>query len=104
MFSASNAAESPLNLAKAVADITPKTPLADTAPEFRLPQKAMSVRDAALSASETVPVELSAGRVLAVPTVGCPPAVPIAACGEKIDKQTIERFLYYGIKECTVVK
>ena len=104
MFTPSNGADTPLELAKAVADIEKKTSLTASAPEFRLPEKAMTIRQAALSVSETIPVAQSEGRVLAVPTVGCPPAVPIAACGERIDKNTIERFLYYGITECTVVK
>ncbi|MBR6786180.1 MAG: PLP-dependent transferase [Clostridia bacterium] len=104
MFAPNNGTDMPIELASAVADIEKKTPLTVGAPEFRLPEKAMTIRQAALSASETIPVTESEGRILAVPTVGCPPAVPIAACGEKIDKNTIERFLYYGITECTVVK
>ncbi len=104
MFSTGNPAEAPLKLAEAVVTLPPKAPISDTAPEFHLPQKAIPIRAAALCANETIPVEMSEGRVLAVPTVGCPPAVPIAACGERIDKQTIERFKYYGITECTVVK
>lgn len=104
MFSLNSALTSPLELANTVADIAKKAPIISSAPDFHLPKKAVSIRDAALSPCETIPVEESEGRVLAVPTVGCPPAVPIAACGERIDRQTIERFLYYGITECTVVK
>lgn len=104
MFSANSDLLSPQKLAKSVAGIPQKTPVASSAPDFHLPEQAVSIREAALSPCETIPVEASEGRVLAVPTVGCPPAVPIAACGERIDRQTIERFLYYGTTECTVVK
>lgn len=104
MFSLNSTPTSPLELVNAVADIAKKAPLNNTAPDFHLPEQAVSIRKAALSPCETIDVEESEGRILAVPTVGCPPAVPIAACGEKIDRQTIERFLYYGITECTVVK
>lgn len=65
---------------------------------------AMSIREAMLSCSEVVPVSGSLGRILAVPTVGCPPAVPIVACGERIDSHAIDCFEYYGIRECWVVK
>ena len=104
MFSLNNDLTAPQKLAESVSDIPKKAPLSSSAPDFHLPEKAVSIREAALSPCETIPVEESEGRILAVPTVGCPPAVPIAACGEIIDRQTIERFLYYGITECTVVK
>ena len=64
----------------------------------------MSVRDAAFAPRETLPVGACVGRVLASPSVGCPPAVPILVCGERIDEQAILCFAYYGIKSCTVVK
>lgn len=66
--------------------------------------QAMSIREAMLSCSEVIPVSESLGRILAVPTVGCPPAVPIVACGERIDSHAIRCFAYYGINECCVVK
>jgi arginine/lysine/ornithine decarboxylase len=81
-----------------------KEKLEDHAPTFRPAVQAMSIREAMLSCSEVVPVAESLGRILAVPTVGCPPAVPIVACGERIDSHAIRCFAYYGIQECCVVK
>ena len=72
-------------------------------PEFQLPKKAMSVRQAMMSLCETVPVEQSLGRVLAAASVSCPPAVPIVACGEIIDENVQACFRYYGVKTITVV-
>ena len=43
-------------------------------------------------------------RVLADAGVGCPPAVPIAVCGEVLDAAALNAFAYYGITHCTVVK
>ena len=74
------------------------------APGVRPAVQAMTIRDAMLSCSEVVPVSGSLGRILAVPTVACPPAVPIVACGEGIDSHAIACFDYYGIRECCVVK
>ena len=74
------------------------------APGVRPAVQAMTIRDAMLSCSEVVPVSGSLGRILAVPTVACPPAVPIVACGERIDSHAIACFDYYGIRECCVVK
>jgi hypothetical protein len=41
--------------------------------------------------------------VLAAPSVSCPPAVPIAVCGERMSEATAACFAYYGIDTCTVV-
>ena len=72
-------------------------------PAFSLPERAMSIREAALSLCETVEASASLGRVLAAATVGCPPAVPIVACGERIDEAALRCCAYYGIDRCTVV-
>ena len=56
------------------------------------------------SKGEIVAVEDSLGRVLASPSIGCPPAVPILVCGERITSQAIACFQYYGIPTVTVVK
>ena len=78
--------------------------LADHAPTLQPAAQAMSIREAMLSCSEVIPVSESLDRILAVPTVGCPPAVPIVACGERIDRHAIRCFDYYGVRECCVVK
>ncbi len=67
-------------------------------------ENAISPREAALSHSETVPVSNSVGRILASASVGCPPAVPIAVLGERIDERTRDAFSYYGIDSISVVK
>ena len=72
-------------------------------PAFSLPERAMSIREAAMSLCETVEASASLGCVLAAATVGCPPAVPIVACGERIDEAALRCFAYYGIDRCTVV-
>lgn len=65
---------------------------------------ATSIRSALLSPSETVSAEKSSGRILSSVTASCPPAVPIAVCGEIIDDNTVKAFHYYGIKTCSVIK
>ena len=75
-----------------------------SAPMFRSQEKVMSVREAMLSRCELLPVEECEGRILSAATVGCPPAVPIVICGERIDAHAIECFQYYGIEKCYVVR
>ncbi len=67
-------------------------------------KKALSIREAMLSARETIPVQYSEGRICASPTVSCPPAIPIAVSGERITREHIALFTAYGIEEIDVVK
>ena len=90
-------------LEAALCAIPRREALLETPPAFSLPERAMSIRQAAMSLCETVEVAESLGRVLAAATVGCPPAVPIVACGERIDEAALRCFAYYGIDCCTVV-
>ncbi len=68
-----------------------------------LPEKAMSIRQAAFAPCEEIPVEEAEGRVCASVKVPCPPAVPIAASGEVIDRACIETFKRYGISTVLAV-
>ena len=73
------------------------------APEIR-PVSVLSVKDAMLSPTETVPLSRALGRICATPTVSCPPAVPIAVAGERIDAAAVSLFAHYGIDAVSVVR
>ncbi|MBQ8611794.1 MAG: aminotransferase class I/II-fold pyridoxal phosphate-dependent enzyme [Oscillospiraceae bacterium] len=92
-----------LRLQEALLSVAPRPALCEVPPLPRPGIRAMSVRQAALSPAETLPAEHCIGRVLAAAAVGCPPAVPIAVCGEVIDAHAVECFRYYGIESCPVV-
>lgn len=66
--------------------------------------RVLSAKDAITAPFVTIPANRAKGRILASPTVGCPPAVPIVMCGERIDETAISLFAYYGIKEVNVIK
>lgn len=72
--------------------------------KMRLPERAMSIHDAVFSECETIPVGKSEGRICASVKVPCPPAVPIVASGEVIDRNSINIFQNYGISDVIVVK
>ncbi len=97
-------AEVLIRLEKALNGIPKRAPISAKPPIFKVAKQTMSVRDAMLSDSEVLPISDCIGRVLAVPTVGCPPAVPILVCGEEIDGHAIDCFKYYGIESCCVVR
>jgi len=91
-------------LEQVLTKIAPETPIKQDSPTFLRGEKVISVREAMLSQSEILPLNQCLGRILAVPTVSCPPAVPILICGERIDRHALSCFAYYGIDECCVVK
>lgn len=74
------------------------------APKADIPARAMTVREAMLSPSEEISVREACGRVLADVGVSCPPAIPIAVCGEVIGDAQIKLFEYYGVHTVRVVK
>lgn len=91
-------------LTRALLAIPRRAAIGEAPPVFRGARRAMGLREAMLSAREVVPVGESEGRVLASASVGCPPAVPIAVCGERIDAHAVACFRYYGIERVAVVK
>lgn len=91
-------------LAFVMRSIARQAPIEELPPKPPRLSSVMSVREAMLSPSELLPVEACEGRVLASASVGCPPAVPLAICGEQIDREMIQSFYYYGIHHLWVVK
>lgn len=81
-----------------------KNALIDAAPVMGKPHTAMSLREALFSPAEVLPTADCIGRVLASPTVGCPPAVPVLVGGEVVDKDAVRVFHYYGYQTLRIVK
>lgn len=97
--------ETELNaLEQTLIGIPKKEALQDAPPVISPAKRVCSVRAALLSPWETLPISQSEGRVLAMASVGCPPAVPIAVSGERIEQSAIDAFKYYGISEISVIK
>jgi arginine/lysine/ornithine decarboxylase len=63
-----------------------------------------TIRQAVFAPQERIPVEQALGRVCALPTVSCPPAIPIAVSGEEIGAAALELFRRYGIETVAVIK
>ena len=104
MLSPENSEDDFLRLETALCAIPARAPITECAPAFSLPERVLSPREAILSPNETVPLANAEGRILALATVACPPAVPIAVCGERLDRAVLDAMDYYGVYECVVVK
>ena len=90
-------------LVQALGKLPRRPPILTRPPSFRRPCRALSPRQAVLSPQRLLPAAQSLGRVLAAPSVGCPPAVPILMCGEIVHQTALDCFAYYGIQRCWVV-
>ncbi len=63
-----------------------------------------SIRKALFAPHETIPVRDALGRICGAPTVSCPPAIPIAVSGERIEEAALRLFAYYGVETVDVLK
>ena len=89
---------------RALMQIERKSVITDVSTMLTASETVMSVREAMLSPNEKISVDDAEGRILGVCTVSCPPAVPILMPGERINKETIPVFKYYGISTVKVIK
>ena len=104
MPSPQNTDEELRRLFVALSSLKRKENISSLPPAAHLPKKKISIREAIMTDFEILPVCQCNGRVASSVTLGCPPAIPIAAPGEIIDEEIILAFEYYGIYECAVVK
>lgn len=104
MVTPENGAEMPDTLIKALCSIPRRDALQVEVPFFVRCEGVLSIREAMLSVSEEISVEEAEGRILAAASVGCPPAVPIVVCGQRISGEAVKIFRYYGVEKCRVVK
>ena len=62
-----------------------------------------TIRQAVFARQELVAAGQALGRVCALPTVACPPAIPIAVSGEAIGPAAVELFRLYGVEQVAVL-
>ena len=103
MLTPENTTEDLRKLEEVLLSIPRRVPITVQPPRFHKAERVMTIRDAAFSPCELIPSAQCSGRILASASVGCPPAVPIVACGERMDDASVECFQYYGIESCAVL-
>ena len=63
-----------------------------------------TIRQAVFAPQERIPAGQALGRICAMPTVSCPPAIPIAVSGEAITPAALQLMQKYGVAEVSVLK
>ena len=103
MLTPSNTDEDFERILRAFSEIPPETK--SESPTLKLPRPEVycSPRQTLFAPRKCIPVEQSAGRVLAAVTMSCPPAVPAVVCGEIIPDEAIPVLQYYGTQEVWVI-
>ncbi len=93
-----------LQLEEALERLPRRPRIAERPPVPNAGERVLSLRQAMLSPRELIRTQDAFGRILASPTVQCPPAVSVALCGERLGTRALECFRYYGMEYCDVVK
>ena len=62
------------------------------------------MRQAVFAPQEQVPTEQAVGRICAMPTVSCPPAIPIVVSGEKITSAAVRLMQKYHVMQAAVLR
>lgn len=63
-----------------------------------------TIRKALFSPHEVIAADQALGRICGMPTVSCPPAIPIAVSGERITADMLTLFHHYSIETIDVLK
>ena len=104
MLTPYNSADDLHRLESVLLDLPRRTSVTNLPPQIPRPKQAMRPRQAMLAESEMLSTEQCLGRISAAAAISCPPAIPLAVCGERIDRQVLDCLDYYGVSSCAVVK
>lgn len=104
MFSPCNKDEDFVSLENAFLKIDRKNLITEIPPKVLKGEKVLSIRDATFAPFSEVEVQNAENEILSGLIVSCPPAVPVLICGERVTKEAIKAFEYYGVEKIRVVK
>ncbi len=113
MFTPDNPPQDFERLAAAVLRIAeelvgPVTLPEETAGEFAELERGLhprcTIRQAVFAPQEQLPAEQAVGRICAMPTVSCPPAIPIVVSGEQITPAAAAWMKRYHVEKVSVIR
>ena len=103
MISPENTEEELSELSRRLLALPRRKPITERPPAPVTPERVLTPHETLMRPFESIPADQSLGRILASPSVSCPPAVPILVCGERVGEQALKLFRYYGITQCDVL-
>lgn len=102
MLSPKNTAAELSGLEHVLCSLPHRTPIKLMPPPLIPPRVAMTPHEALLAPCTVLPIVDCCGKICAMPSISCPPAIPIAVYGELLDESAINVMRYYGITHCRV--
>lgn len=88
---------------KAFFDIPKKKSIDVLPPPIKRGEPVLDLSEALLLPTRKLRAKDAAGHIFAGLNISCPPAVPVAVLGERIDTDCIRLFAYYGIEYVDVI-
>lgn len=104
MFSPSNGDDGLNAFVNELCALPRKTVVNERPPKPTISERVMSIREAFFSPSYKVDVKDAEGEILTGFTLSCPPAIPVAICGERLDKDAISALVYYGVSTVKIFR
>ena len=104
MLSPCNDGKDLARLERVLAGTPLQAPLPQVAMPFAEPERVLSIREAMLGPAETVPLSRAEGRVLAAPSLSCPPAISVVVSGERIHTDAIALLRHHGTETVRVAR
>ncbi len=94
----------PARLLQALLSIPKRDAVCQNLPVLQKAKRVLRPHEALLRASCEVSTKQAVGRIMAAPSVSCPPAIPVVCCGEQIEPWAVDSMLYYGITSVRIVE
>lgn len=80
-----------------------RTAISSAAPVLHGAEAVLSPHEALFRPSRMVSTRDALGKIMADPTVSCPPAIPVVCSGERIEQWAVDAMEYYGITRVRVI-
>ena len=80
-----------------------RTAISSAAPVLHRAEAVLSPHEALFRPSRMVSTRDALGKIMADPTVSCPPAIPVVCSGERIEQWAVDAMAYYGITRVRVI-
>lgn len=77
--------------------------ISSAAPVLHRAEAVLSPHEALFRPSRMVSTRDALGKIMADPTVSCPPAIPVICSGERIEQWAVDAMAYYGITRVRVI-
>ncbi len=102
MLTPQNGEDTLMHIHKVMSALEIKEEIKESPPKIPCPQRATTIKEAVFSDTRKLPLKESLGKIYAGICVSCPPAIPIAVCGEVVDEDVMRCLEYYGEEEIEI--